>query len=123
MILGTVTSYREAVIQLTVRGPLGKAVLTAVVDTGFAGTLAIPKSVMVKLGLKYIGPREAQLANDLVVEMEEFAGEVAWDGQYRMVSMLATVDTVLVGMEMMDGFDLNIHVTDGGPVVLAPLGE
>jgi predicted aspartyl protease len=37
MITGRVTADREAVLRLTVRGPVGQRRLKAVIDTGFDG--------------------------------------------------------------------------------------
>ena len=52
MISGVVTDDRQAVIHLTVRGPAGQEQeIEAIIDTGFDGSLSLPSSIVVQLGL------------------------------------------------------------------------
>jgi predicted aspartyl protease len=52
MITGVVTTSRQAVIRLTVRGPEGQEQeIETVIDTGFDGSLTLPPTLIVALGL------------------------------------------------------------------------
>ena len=52
MITGSVNAYREPIIGLTIRGPIGKEMeVEAVIDTGFNGSLSLPSSLIALLGL------------------------------------------------------------------------
>lgn len=49
---GAVNAHLEAVVALRVRGPSGaEAELAAVIDTGYTGSLTLPESMTVALGL------------------------------------------------------------------------
>lgn len=51
MIQGEVNDAYEAVISLTVQGPLGQATeVEAVIDTGFTGFLSLPTALVTELG-------------------------------------------------------------------------
>jgi predicted aspartyl protease len=65
MITGVVTSRREAIIRVLVRGPHGKeAQVEAVIDTGFTGFLTLPARLMTSLALFFAGTTRAALADD-----------------------------------------------------------
>jgi predicted aspartyl protease len=52
MIVGVVNRENEAVIQVTVRGPLGRdATVAAIIDTGFGGALTLPPDLVEALQL------------------------------------------------------------------------
>jgi predicted aspartyl protease len=54
MITGTVSSRHEAIVALTVAGPLGERVpIQAVVDTGFNGYLTLSPDLVAALGLPF----------------------------------------------------------------------
>jgi predicted aspartyl protease len=71
VITGSVTPEKEARVSLAVRGPNGSDIrVSAVIDTGFNGSLTLPLSVIVKLGLARRAPRQATLADGSVVILE-----------------------------------------------------
>ena len=56
VLTGTVNSDYEAVVRLRVRGPSGRDLETeAIIDTGFTGSLTLPKEVVTRLGLLFQG--------------------------------------------------------------------
>ena len=64
MISGVVTHDRQAVIHLTVRGPAGQEQeIEAIIDTGFDGSLSLPSSIVVQLGLPWRQRGRALLAD------------------------------------------------------------
>lgn len=64
MIEGGVNSAYEAVIPLSLRGPSGEAQeVEAVIDTGFTGFMTLPPSLVVQLGLVFMGASAATLAD------------------------------------------------------------
>ena len=58
MIEGQVTTNREAIVQVTVRGPTGDELeIDAVVDTGFDGWLTLPAELVKRLSFDLAATR------------------------------------------------------------------
>jgi clan AA aspartic protease len=123
MITGTVNADAEAIIRLQVHGPTGHAQeIDALIDTGFNGFLTLPPTVVTALGLARRSRGRVQLANGREELFDIYGVPVLWDGQPQYVEAEA-VDTIpLVGMALLDGYDLHIQVTTGEQVVIQALG-
>ena len=122
MITGSVTPEKEARVSLTVRGPNGSGVrASAVIDTGFNGSLTLPLSVIRQLGLPLRAPRQATLADGSVVVLEVYKGHIAWNGEARNILVFAAEGDALIGMALLQGHVLRIEVVDGGTVHIEPL--
>ncbi len=121
MIEGSVNSAYEAVVPLPLQGPEGQArEVQAVIDTGYSGFLTLPQALVAELELSFVGYGLAHLANDAEVEFEVYDVTVLWDGQPRDIEADATGSTPLVGMLLLDGYDLNVRVRNGGRVLIHP---
>lgn len=122
MISGVVTSNREAVIRVLVRGARGQeAQVEGVIDTGFTGFLTLPARLIATLALPFAGTTRAVLADGSEVPMDVFEATVIWDDQERGVVALATEGAGLVGMALLSGYRLTLDVEDGGPVSIEAL--
>lgn len=122
MITGKVNRGGDAVIQLRVQGPEGPPhEITAIVDTGFNGWLTLPKDLITSLRLPFRGSGRATLADGREILFDTFEGTVFWDGRPRQVSIQASDSDPLVGMGLLYGYELNIHVVEGGDVVIRNL--
>ena len=116
---GVVTSDREAVIRLRVRGPEAQEQeLNAVIDTGFNDFLTLPPSVVGALGFPFAAPAEATLADGSIVQLNYHRANLIWDDDPRDVLILAAEGGPLVGMSMLYGYDLYLQATDGGTVTI-----
>ena len=119
MIEGVVNAGYEAVIPLTLHGPAGQTQdIEAVVDTGFNGFLTLPPSLVTELGLPFISIGRATLADGNEVAFNVHDVAVLWDAQLRHVEADTADTTPLVGMQLLDGHDLNVQVKRGGSVVI-----
>ncbi len=119
MIQGEVNDAYEAVISLTVQGPLGQATeVEAVIDTGFTGFLSLPTALVTELGLPFLTNESAMLADGSLVRFNVHDVTTLWDGQAKRVYAHIADATPLVGMRMLDEHDLSIQVRDGGRVVI-----
>ena len=119
MIEGTVNARREAAVDLHIQGPDGRTLeIEAVVDTGYTRSLTLPMAEVAELGLPYANVGQAKLANDSVVEFPVHRATVIWDGQPRAIDADITGTTPLIGMLLMDGYNLNVDVKVGGRVVI-----
>ncbi len=124
MITGTVNADSEAVIRLVVQGPAGHVhEVKAIIDTGFNGFLTLPSALVTMLGLTRLSRGRALLANGSEELFDIYGVTVLWDGQQRYVEADAVDTTPLVGMSLLDGYDLHIRVADGGHGLIQASGQ
>jgi clan AA aspartic protease len=121
MIRGVVNARREAVLTLRVVGPAGEIDVSAVIDTGFTGTLTLPLAVVTTLGLAWSSRGSAILADGTEGEFDVYAAEVEWGGSRRGVLVSAVGSEALLGMTLLAGHGLWVEVVSGGVVEIRPL--
>lgn len=123
MISGTVSSDgREATIELVVQGPAGEHTVRVVVDTGFNGALTLPTGTVQELALVRRSTERGTLADGSEALLAVHLATVIWDGLPRRVRALATSRTPLVGMALLNGYELSMQVVGGGTVRISALG-
>ena len=114
MIEGGVNANYEAVVTLPLRGPSGqKRNIEAIVDTGFNGFLTLPPSYVEELGLAYLGNVRARLADGSEDDFDVYGVIALWDGPPRYVPADEADAMPLLGMALMDSYNLNIDVENG----------
>ena len=119
MITGVVTSNLEAIIRLGVRGHHhDEQQVEAVIDTGFNGWLSLPGNLIDQLGLPWLTRGRVILADGSEQECDVYAATVIWDSQPRRVPVDAAETDPLVGMSLLNGFDLHMQVRNGGSVLI-----
>ncbi len=119
MIEGAVNALYEPVVPLSLMGPAGRALeVEAVIDTGYNGLLTLPPPLVVALGLPRRSSGEASLADGSVVSFDIYGVTVLWDGQLRHIEADEADSAPLVGMSLLDGYDLSIRVRNGGRVLI-----
>ena len=122
MILGVVTSDAQAVIRLSVHGPRDReGQIEGVIDTGFDGSLTLPPGMIAALGLVWRRRGRALLANGTDSIFDIYEATVDWDGQQLRVAVDEADTVPLVGMGLMNGYELRIQVVDGGSASLERL--
>jgi clan AA aspartic protease len=121
MIAGEVKS-NEGHVRVRVKGPKGnEKILDAVVDTGYSGILTLPPTLIRELGLRYRSIDHAVLADGSVCEFKVYVGSIEWDGKMRR-ALIDEADTdSLLGMKLMKGHELKMHVRYGGKVTIRRL--
>ena len=121
MIAGVVKSD-EARIRLTIRGRRGReCVVEAVIDTGFTGALTLPTSSIVRLNLRQRGVGRATLADGGTCVFRVFEAKLIWDGKMRAVLVAEADADPLVGMKLLRGHELKMHVRFRGKVTIQRL--
>ncbi len=124
MISGVVTDDRQAVIHLTVRGPVGQEQeIEASIDTGFDGCLSLPSSLIVLLGLSWRERGRALLADGSESVFDIYEGTALWDGEFRRIPVHEAETTPLIGMSLLEGYELTVQVQRGGNVTLRALSQ
>ena len=122
MILGNVNANREAIIQLAVLGEnTQKQGIRAVIDTGYTGFLTLPSSIITTLGLTWYMQQEGILGDGSLCMFNVYEASVIWDGQIRSVEINESDADPLVGMALLEGFELKIQGVAGGLVTITAL--
>ena len=122
MITGLVTSNREAVIHIVVRGSRSQgSQVEAVIDTGFNGFLTLPSLLITDLELPFAGAIRATLGDGSETHFDVFEATVLWDNQEREIVVVAAEGEALVGMSMLAGYRVSLEVEDGGAVTIEAL--
>ena len=75
--------------------------LSAVVDTGFDGFLALPPEMIRALELPYTGNRDIVLADGTQRTIPLYDGVVLWNNQTLVGDVFEMPDTPLVGMQLL----------------------
>ena len=121
MITGFVRE-RESCINLKVRGPSGQEqTIEAVIDTGYTASLSLPPSIIATLGLRWKTFGRGVLADGSECTFDVYVAHVEWDGLERRVLIDEADTDPLVGMTLMDGYELRIEIRPHGKVTLSRL--
>lgn len=122
MIIGVVTTDREAVIRLTIRGSGGRRLrIEAVIDTGFDGWLSLPRPVIAALRLPWKRRGRAILADGSETVFDIYEATALWHQKARRITVDDAPTALLVGMALLMGSELNIKVRSGGKVTIKPM--
>jgi len=122
MILGVVNTQMEATIRFPVRDMAERThEIEAVIDTGFNGSLTLPSAVITALGLPWRTRSLVILGNGAEDLCDIYAATVLWDGKPRNILVESADTDPLVGMALLYGYDIRIHVVESGRVSLERL--
>jgi clan AA aspartic protease len=122
MIIGNVNSNREAIIQLVVIGKNNrKQGIKAVIDTGYTGWLTLTSAVITNLGLTWYMQQEGILGDGSLCMFNVYEASAIWDGQIVLVEVNESEADPLVGMGLLEGFELKIQGVAGGLVTITAL--
>ena len=121
MIIGHVTAQREAVVRLVILDIAQQPHdVDTVIDTGFNGFLTLPSARVQALELPLAGNRRVTLGDGSTVVLDLYLATVLWDTQPREVLVLAAEGGSLMGMAMLYGHRVIVHVLDNGDVLIEP---
>ncbi|MCZ8127534.1 MAG: clan AA aspartic protease [Microcystis sp. LE19-114.1B] len=122
MMMGSLNSRREAIIQFVVLGENHqRQAIKAVIDTGYSGFLTLPSAIITTLGLTWYMEEEGILGDGSLCMFNVFETTVIWDGQIKSIEINESETDPLVGMGLLDGYELNIQGFAGGLVTIKPL--
>jgi clan AA aspartic protease len=111
MIEGVVNADLEAVLAITLLGPLDtQHEIEAVIDTGFNGSLTLPPEIIQALNLPWLYRQEGELADRSFHIFDVHEGAIIWNDLTRVVEIEAASTEPLVGMELLENHDLSIVV-------------
>lgn len=121
MIQGVVTTSREAVVRLPLRGPSGTITVDATIDTGYTGTMTLPADLAATVGLVLQPGGDVVLADGSIQTSEAGLAEIEWDGSWRIALATIVGDTPLIGMRLLADHELWMEVAPGGHVEIRPI--
>ena len=122
MITGRVSSYREAIVPLRIRGPRGQELaIETVVDTGFNGFLTLPPDVVTTLGLPFRRSARAVLGDGRSVTFDVHEAVVLWNGRLQRIPVDTADTDPLLGMGLLYGHELSVQVIEDGDVSIKPM--
>lgn len=122
MILGSVNVNREAIVQLAVLGNnQQRQGIKAVIDTGYTGFLTLPSTIITALGLTWYMRQEGILGDGSVCMFDVYETSVIWDGQVRTIEVNGAETDPLVGMGLLEEYELKIQGIVDGLVTITAL--
>ncbi|WP_392535839.1 clan AA aspartic protease [Nostoc sp. C117] len=119
MITGFVNIEFEPIIPLPIRRADGKVFTQdAIVDTGFNGWLSLPPDLIAELNLKWKRRGRAILGDGSECVFNVYEAIVIWDDTFLTIPVDEANAEPLVGMSLMEGYQLTMQVFEGGLVEL-----
>ena len=122
MISGYVNTDREAIVQLVVLGENKQNKgIKAVIDTGYTGFLTLPSATITTLGLTWYMQQEGILGDGSLCMFNVYEASVIWDGKVRSIEINESEADPLIGMGLLEGYELKIQGIPGGLVTITSL--
>jgi clan AA aspartic protease len=122
MITGIVNADFEPIIPLSICGSDGKVYTEeAIVDTGFNGWLSLPPDLIAQLNLKWKRRGRAILGDGTECVFDVYEAVLVWDENLLTIPIDEADSEPLVGMSLMEGYQLKVQVFEGGHVELIKL--
>ena len=107
---------------MKVRGPNDREQeIEAVIDTGYTASLSVPPSLVASLGLRWKSFGRGILADGSVCLFHVYVAQVVWDGIERRVLVDEADADPIVGMNLMNGYELKMEIRTGGKVSIKRL--
>lgn len=124
MIFGHVNFYREAIVQFVVIGKNQKRKsIKAIIDTGYSGSLILPSEMIKELDLICYATQEGVLGNGSVHRFNVHEASVIWDGKVQSIEINSAEAGPLVGMGLLEGYEVRIEAVTGGDVTIQSLSD
>jgi clan AA aspartic protease len=95
----------------------------AIVDTGFNGWLSLPPDLISQLNLKWKRRGRAILGDGSERVFNVYEAVLVWDGNLLTIPLDEADSEPLVGMSLMEGYQLMVQVFEGGHVELSKIAS
>ena len=125
MISGSVNPMRHPSITVVLIDDAGQDRRTeAYLDTGFTGELTLPRTAIERLGLAPSGrSNRYRVGTGATETFNSYEGTIRWRNALRVVEILETEVTPLVGVGLLWGNNLSIDFQPGGDVAITELPD
>jgi clan AA aspartic protease len=122
MITGTVAPSLHPCVRFDVQAIDGSfRTVEAAVDTGFTDYVSLPEPTVALLGLRWLHQDQILIGNGIAFAFDVHAATIIWNGQPRVVRVMAGGPLPLVGTALLRGHDLRVRFEVGGPVEIEPI--
>lgn len=119
MITGRVNADFEPIIPLSIYDVNGKIYTQeAIIDTGFNGWLSLSPDLINQLNLIWKRRGRALLGDGSECIFNVYEAVILWDGSPLRIPIDEADSEPLVGMSLMEGYQLIVQVFEGGKVEL-----
>lgn len=120
MIAGIVNADLEPIISISICGSDGKIYTQdAIVDTGFNGWLSLPPDLIAELNLRWKRRGRAILGDGSECVFNVYEAVLVWDGDILIIPVDEADSEPLIGMSLMEGYQLMVQVFENGRVELS----
>jgi clan AA aspartic protease len=122
MITGIVNEEFEPIVSISLCDSDGNGYTQdAIVDTGFNGWLSLPPDLISQLNLKWKRRGRAILGDGSECVFNVYEAVLVWDGNLLTIPIDEADSESLVGMSLMEGYQLMVQVFEGGHVELSKI--
>ncbi len=124
MITGVVNEEFEPIISISLYDSEGNVYTQdAIVDTRFNGWLSLPPDLISQLNLKWKRRGRAILGDGSECIFNVYEAVLVWDGNLLTIPIDEADSEPLVGMSLMEGYQLMVQVFEGGRVELSKIAS
>jgi clan AA aspartic protease len=103
---GLVNENLEAVLEIRL---VNGSAIKCVIDTGFNGSLLLPRNFVETNSMLFVGSEEAELVEGITAEIETALADIKWfDEEFSARIFVSEADDALIGTEMLTGSLLEI---------------
>lgn len=121
MIQGIVTAGLDAIVPLVVSNAVGETRnIEAVIDTGFTDYLTLPPDIIAELDLPFTHDARVVQSDGQHIIAQSYLGYAEWHGERCLIPIQAAAGGSLLGMTLLLGSVLTMHIGFGGEVTIEP---
>ena len=121
MIEGIVDETGAVLVPLTVNGIEPNAIVQALLDTVFNGTLTLPKAILAAMHAVQSGVAKSILADGSMIHLRTFFVDVGWHEGLQTIEVQESEGPILLGMNLLGGSRLIVDAVPHGRVEITPL--
>ncbi len=103
---GFVNEHQEAVLEIVLDN--GNSI-ECVLDTGFNGSLLLPRKFVEENSMKFVGRETAELVDEITIEIESVLGKIKWFAKEIPIRLFVSeTSESLIGTELLTDSVLEI---------------
>lgn len=122
MIAGSFTRSLDPIVKATVVGvDASETIIEFLLDSGFNGFLSLPETTISSLGWRRERRQRAKMAHGISTRFDIYRGIIIWNDQPRIINVVASDSTPLIGTGLLEGSLVTMEVKPHGRIQITPL--